>query len=110
VAGVRQYTQFIALMDNYDVMKNNIAMSKAATGSLEEMQRKYENSIEGIQAATKATGEGLISALMDEDDIKRFYKAMNGIMDFATKLTKAFGGLDGILLMVANALMKMYQP
>ena len=110
VAGVRQYTQFIALMDNYDVMQKNIKMSKEASGSLREMHEEYKNSIKGIQDESKAAGEALISALMDEDDIKNFYKSLTGIADFVTKLTKAFGGLEGILLMVANALMKMYQP
>lgn len=110
VAGVRQYSQFIALMDNYDVMQSNIEMSRKASGSLQEMHEKYENSIEGIQAKSKAAGESLIATLMDEDDIKGFYKAMTSIMEFTTKLTKAFGGLEGILMMAANALLKLYQP
>jgi hypothetical protein len=37
VAGVRQYTQFIALMDNYDIMKSNLKLSQDASGSLKEM-------------------------------------------------------------------------
>lgn len=110
VAGVRQYTQFIALMDNYDVMKSNIDMSKQASGSLQEMQDTYEKSIEGLQEKSKAAGEELISSLVDEDSIKNFYKATAGIAEFATKLTKSFGGLEGILLTVSAAMLKMYQP
>lgn len=110
VAGVRQYTQFIALMDNYDVMQNNLESTREASGALEEMQGVYEESIEGLKEKFGAAKEGLISSLMDESSIKNFYKAMNGIMGFAGKLTKAFGGLQGILLMAASALTKMYQP
>lgn len=110
VAGMRQYAHFVSLMDNYDVMQSNIEMSKAATGSLEKMHQKHRESLEGIQNESKVAGEKLISALMDEEDVKSFYKMMTGIMEFATKLTKAFGGLEGILLMAANALTQLYQP
>ena len=110
VAGVRQYTQFIALMDNYDVMQNNLESTRAAAGELENMQGIYEESIEGLKEKFGTAKEELISSLVDEDSIKNFYKAMNGIMNFAGKLTKAFGGLEGILLMAASALTKMYQP
>ena len=38
VAGIRQYTQFMALMDNWDVMQENLETTKAANGALEEQQ------------------------------------------------------------------------
>ena len=34
VGGIRQYTQFIALMDNWDFMKENLEIAKGATGEL----------------------------------------------------------------------------
>jgi TP901 family phage tail tape measure protein len=34
VAGVRQYTQLIALMDNWDFFKQNLETANASTGSL----------------------------------------------------------------------------
>jgi hypothetical protein len=36
VAGVRQYTQFIALMDNWDYFQENLNSALNATGSLGE--------------------------------------------------------------------------
>ena len=109
VAGVRQYTQFIALMDNYDIMQSNLELSKEASGSLKEMQDEYKNSIEGIKEESKAAGESLSNALLDEDDIKTFYKAVTKITEFVTELVDAFGGLEGILLTVSSLLMKTYQ-
>ena len=35
LAGVRQYTQFIALMDNWDFFEENVALAKSSTGELE---------------------------------------------------------------------------
>ena len=110
VAGIRQYTQFIALMDNYDVMQANIKMSKASAGELEKMQEIYAQSIEGWKERLGTSKEALISSLIDDDALKDFYKAMTKILDFSSRITKAFGGLEGILLMAATALTRMYQP
>lgn len=44
VAGARQYTNFIALMDNYDTMKQNVNLAKTAEGSLEEQNQIYAES------------------------------------------------------------------
>jgi bacterioferritin (cytochrome b1) len=35
VAGIRQYNQFMALMDNWDVMERNVELAKEANGELE---------------------------------------------------------------------------
>jgi hypothetical protein len=36
VAGIRQYNQFIALMDNWDFMEENLKTASEAGGTLEE--------------------------------------------------------------------------
>jgi hypothetical protein len=36
VAGVRQYNQFVALMDNWDYFQENLNSSLSSTGSLTE--------------------------------------------------------------------------
>ena len=36
VAGVRQYNQFIALMDNWDFMQENLRTVAKASGTLDE--------------------------------------------------------------------------
>jgi len=36
VAGVRQYTQFVALMDNYDKVLKNEQTAKNSSGTIDE--------------------------------------------------------------------------
>jgi hypothetical protein len=36
VAGMRQYNNFIALMDNYDFFKQNLEIAEGSEGTLEE--------------------------------------------------------------------------
>ena len=108
VAGVRQYTQFIALMNNYDVMKTNIQLSKESAGSLQDMQAIYNKSIEGLKSKTQAAKEELFASLTDDDAIKKFYKSLEKVFSFATAISDTFGGLEGILLLTSAALTKLY--
>ena len=110
VAGIRQYTQFIALMDNWDVMQKNIESTKEASGSLEEMQAIYEDSVEGAQNKARVAAEALKQSLITGDEMKGFYEGLAKITDFATKLVEAFGGLPGILSLIATKIGALYQP
>jgi len=41
VAGQRQYAQMIALMDNWDKVKENVKIASGSEGTLEEQQEIY---------------------------------------------------------------------
>lgn len=110
VAGVRQYTQFMALMDNWDVMEKNLAMTENANGALQKQQEIYEDSVEAAEARMTASMEKVKSTLLDGDDMKGMYDLAGGFLDLVAELLESFGGLRTILLGVATALTKMYQP
>jgi len=46
VGGVRQYTNLIALMDNWDFMQENLATAKGAEGTLQKQADIYAESWE----------------------------------------------------------------
>ena len=110
VAGIRQYTQFMALMDNWDVMEKNIQLTKTANGALQEQQEIYEDSLEAAENRMKASAETVKSTLLSADDLKPLYKIAAGGLDVINELLEAFGGLPTIILAVVAALSKMYQP
>lgn len=110
VAGIRQYTQFMALMDNWDVMEKNLAITKNANGALQEQQEIYEDSIEAAENRMKTAGEKIKSTLLNEKDLKGLYNFAEGALNTVAELLEAFGGLPTILLAVAAALTKIYQP
>ena len=92
-------------------MQSNLEIARSnEMKSLREMQEDYKNSIEGIKEESKAAGEALSQALLDEKDLKSFYKSLTSITNFVTKLVDSFGGLEGILTTVSAVLMKLYQP
>lgn len=110
VAGIRQYTQFMALMDNWDVMEKNLELTEQANGALTEQQRIYEESTKAAEERMKVAGEAIKTTLLGGDDLTDLYNFGAGALEVINELLEAFGGLPTILLAVAAALTKVYQP
>ena len=110
VAGIRQYNQFMALMENWDVMQENLKITEKANGALTEQNRIYEESMTASQDRMKAAGEELKALIIGGDDLIPLYNFAGGALEVITELLEAFGGLPTIILGVATALTKLYQP
>nr|DAG27273.1 MAG TPA: minor tail protein [Caudoviricetes sp.] len=109
VGGVRQYTKLIALMDNWDFMKQNIQRAKSSEGSLQEQADIYEESWEAARKKVKAALEDIYATLIDD---KFFIKLNNGFADFLgliSKTVKGLGGLQGVLINLGAIIAKVYQ-
>ena len=110
VAGIRQYNQFMALMENWDVMQNNLKLVEQSNGALEEQNRIYEESMTASKDRMKAAGEELKALIVGGDDLIPLYNFAGDALEVITELLEAFGGLPTIILGVATALTKLYQP
>lgn len=97
VAGVRQYTQLIALMDNWDFMESNLEVARGAEGTLEEQAAIYAESWEAAQKRVKAAAEDIYGALLNDE----FFIDLNDLLANILKGIKSFidsiGGLKGVL-------------
>ena len=108
VAGVRQWTQLIALMDNWDFFKENLAMAQDADGSLEQQAEIYAESWEAARDRTKAAAEDIYDSLInpqffiDVDD--NITPLLSGIAD----VIDAMGGMKGILLTTSTIFTSVY--
>ena len=107
VAGVRQYTQLIALMDNWDTFQENLNTAMTSTGALDEQAKIYAESWEAARDRVTAALEDIYDSLLDDD-------AFIGILNFFADLLEsigntidAMGGLHGVLLMVSTALLNI---
>lgn len=108
VAGVRQYTQLIALMDNWDFMEENLSTSYGASGTLNEQQKIYEESWEAANKRLKASMEALYSDLIPEEFLIKMTDAISDVVDVLDILIDSFGGIGNILLLISTiALNKM---
>lgn len=110
VAGTRQYTQLMALMNNYDAFKENVATAEGSTGTLDKQSRIYAESWEAARDRVTAAAEQIYEALLDD-------KVFIGILNVVEKLVSGFGnlidimgGLKGVLPLVATLMLKSFGP
>lgn len=97
VAGVRQYTQFVALMDNWDFMGENLATAYSAEGTLDEQQKIYEESWEAARNRLQASMETLYDDLLKDDFFIWLTDALSDVVGLIDKIVDSMGGLAGLL-------------
>lgn len=110
VGGVRQYTQFIALMDNWDFMKENLETAKNATGELQNQADIFAESWEAARKNVKASAEGIYDSLIKDE----FWIGLtNGFADGLKSVelfADSIGGLKGVLALATIAMNKLVGP
>ena len=113
VAGVRQYTQLVALMENWDngdadSMTANLNTAYNSTGALSEQADIYAESWEASKDRVTASLEGIYQTLLDDEffiDINNgFAKLINGVDIFVDSI----GGAKGTLLLFGSIMTKMF--
>ena len=113
VAGVRQYTQLVSLMENWnsgdsDSMMANLATTKNAEGALQEQADIYAESWEAARDRVTASAEQIYSALLND----KFFIALNngfaGFLDIVNGVIDGLGGVKGILLGLGAIFLKVY--
>lgn len=114
VAGVRQYTQLIALMDKWDFMKENLETARNATGTLTEQQKIYEESWEAANKRLKASFQGLYQDLIDDKFFIKLTDFLADTVDGVDSFIDKIGGLKpvliGILAIVEQSLASKIEP
>ena len=106
VAGTRQYTQLVALMDNWDDFQKNITMAGGATGELNKQQKIYMDSVEAAMNRARASAEELYSAIFDEETIKDLAGAVENLAALFTNLANAVGGGNNALVLFGGRILQ----
>ena len=108
VGGVRQYTQFIALMDNWDFMKENLETAKGATGELQKQADIFAESWEAARKNVKASAEGIYDSLIKDEFWIDLTNGFAGFLKIIESAIDSVGGLKGVLLGLAIILQKQF--
>lgn len=108
VAGVRQYTQFIALMDNWDFMQENLDTVAKASGTLDEQAQIYAESWEAARKRVQAAAEGIYQDLLKDDFFIWLTNGFGSILEFIDKIIDSLGGLSGVLPGIALLVNKIF--
>ena len=97
VAGVRQYNQLMALMNNWSDMELNIERANNATGTLNQQQALYAESMEAHLQKLSTEAEKTYSLLFDEDALKSFANLATKLLaTLNSYITGLGGGLNAL--------------
>lgn len=110
VAGIRQYTQLIALMDNWDTFEANLGVAEGAEGSLQKQQDIWAESWEAAQERVKASSEGLFQTLINDEFFIDLNNSLADLIKGIDKVVEAMGGLKSILPFIAGFVMQAFGP
>ena len=110
VAGVRQYTQLVALMDNWGTFQENLNTAYNAEGTLQEQADIYAESWEAAQKRVTASMEKVYSALIPEDFLIGFTSGTADVVDGIADIIDGMGGIKTILLLVSSIMLKQFGP
>lgn len=97
VAGVRQYNQLIALMDNFDFYQQNLEAAKNSAGTLDEQQKIYEESWRAANDRVKASFEDIYNTLISDKFFIGFLNGLADVIDGIDSLMDHMGGLSGAI-------------
>lgn len=113
VAGTRQYTQLVALMDNWDKgdsdsMQANLSTAYGSSGALQEQADIYAESWEAAQDRVTAAAEKIYNALLNDDFFIDILNGFEKVLTFVDQLIDNLGGLRGVLLALGAIVTKVF--
>lgn len=109
VAGVRQYSQFMALFDNWDFMQQNLNAAATADGTLDKQATIYADSWEAARKRVAASAESIYDSLIDEEFFKDFDNGIAKTLQAIQTLIDNIGGLKSVLLGVGVLVTKIFK-
>ena len=108
VGGVRQYTNLIALLDNWDMVQENIGIAKNSEGTLQEQADIYAESWEAAQKRVKAAAQAIYSDLLNDNFFITILNGFEKILQEVDIFIDSMGGLKGAISIVGTALLSVF--
>lgn len=108
IAGKRQYTQLMALFENWDKYQNNMSITENSDGALDEMQNKWAEGWEAASNRVRNSMEGIYSALINDKFVTGFLNVIAEVVGGVNSMVDAFGGLGPVLTMLGGVMMTKF--
>lgn len=104
VAGNRQRSIFISMMDNMAKATELHTQAMGSQGTMMQVQEMYMDSLEGKMGRLKATSQEFWSNFINSGLVKGGVDALNGLISVINKMSDTFGSFATNCLVVADAL------
>ena len=108
LAGKYQLNPFMALMENADMYNDQLKMMTSSAGALDKQQAIYADSMQAKLQKLSTAGEGIITNLLDPNEVKPLIDALTDLLNLITQIVDALGGLWPILTGVGAAATKAF--
>ena len=110
IAGKRQYTQVMALFENWDMYEKTLGKVADAQGALNNQNEIFKESWEGALKEVSNNWQRLITTLISDDFIIDVIEGFAKFVDILATVTDSLGGFKSILLMIATIFTAKLQP
>ena len=110
VAGVRQYTQLITLMDNWSFFKENVQTAKSSEGTLNAQAAIFAESWQAASNKVRTSWEGLWDNLINSDSFISILDGFSTLIDMLDSLINGMGGAGGVLSSFGGLLLSTFSP
>ena len=108
VAGKRQYTQLMALFENWDMFQANLNLAENSEGALQDMADIYAESWEAASARVQASMESIFSSLINDQGLIKLTNFTADFVDGIGGAIESIGGLNGVLRLTGSLMMKSF--
>ena len=104
VAGVRQYSQFIALMDNYDKVLSNQRIAENSSGTLQKQADIWSKSWSAAAKRVEQIKTELYDEIFQDDTLIKLEDTFGGILNGIKSVMDAAGGFIPLITMIIGRL------
>ena len=108
LAGKYQYNNFMTLMSNSDMYYRQKQTYNSSKGALDKQQGIYMESLQAKIQKLQSTWEGFVTELVDSNNFKGAIDGFSSLIDGATGLTEALGGMEPVLTLVSSLMLKSF--
>lgn len=113
VAGVRQYNQLVALMENWhandaDSMITNLNTAYSSSGALQEQADIYAESWEAASDRVRAAAEHIYSSLINDEFFIDLLSGFEKVLETIGGVVDGLGGLKGIIGIVGSVFLTAF--
>ena len=108
LAGKYQYNNFMTLMSNSDMYYRQKQTYNSSKGALDKQQDIYMESLQAKIQKLQTTWEGFVTELVDSNNFKGAIDGFSSLIDGATGLTEALGGMEPVLTLVSSLMLKSF--
>lgn len=108
VGGMRQYANFMALMDNWSEVQKNITIAANSEGTLQEQADIYAQSWEGAKKRVQASLQNIYTKIIDDQFFINLTNGLSKIIEGIGGFLDGLGGVKGLIMLIANIFMQRY--